>query len=199
MNRIIQCFCHHLKLPWFLLGLRIVSCTVGVVVVVAMVVVIVLVLVTLVLVVADAPSAEEEVEAVAGKGPAMESVSYDGYILKGPKATRPERLPGALTGFNSLVQKILLSEDVPPLITTATCIRYTVYIIYTPDLWFFDFPLVSFFRSSWFLLLRCCQACSREFSFEGDVWSHHLCASREGRRKRVRDDEGRGGVRGEKW
>ncbi|CAK9002552.1 unnamed protein product [Durusdinium trenchii] len=60
-----------------------------------MVVVIVLVLVTLVLVVADAPSAEEEVEAVAGKGPAMESVSYDGYILKGPKATRPERLPGA--------------------------------------------------------------------------------------------------------
>lgn len=37
----------------------------------------------------------EEVEAVAGKGPAMESVSYDGYILKGPKATRPERLPGA--------------------------------------------------------------------------------------------------------
>jgi len=34
-------------------------------------------------------------EAVAGKGPAIESVNYEGRFVKGPKPTRPEELPGA--------------------------------------------------------------------------------------------------------
>lgn len=40
--------------------------------------------------------AEDEVggEAVAGKGPAIESVNYEGRFVKGPKPTRPEELPG---------------------------------------------------------------------------------------------------------
>lgn len=47
--------------------------------------------------IAEEEEAGEEVlgEAVPGKGPAMAAVNYEGCFVKGPKATRPEQLPGA--------------------------------------------------------------------------------------------------------
>ena len=53
--------------------------------------------------------AEDEVggEAVAGKGPAIESVNYEGRFVKGPKPTRPEELPGHFGTLGSRLDSVI--------------------------------------------------------------------------------------------
>ena len=113
--------------------------------------------------------AEDEVggEAVAGKGPAIESVNYEGRFVKGPKPTRQEELPGHFGTLGSRLDSVI-----------------RLYCLGPGALW------RDCWRNSWEVLavLGAAKPAPEHLANKGDVRPDNLRAQREGSDKEIHSD-----------